>query len=76
MHLLETLCVPFKKAKASDETKEVPKMVLVFNRLCELIKFEVPVDSDPDGLITVEWEGARMEIANTFTAIAKQEAAE
>jgi len=72
--LLETLKVPFIKEKSSDETKEVPKMVLVFNGLCDLVMFEVPVESDSDGAITAEWENARMEIANTLTVIASQEA--
>lgn len=45
-------------------------MVLVFNGLCELIKYEVPLESDPEGSITSEWENARMEIANTLTTIA------
>lgn len=66
--------VPFVKEKSSDELAEVPKMILVFNGLCDLIKFEVPVDSDPEGLITTEWENARMEIANTFTIIGNQDA--
>ena len=51
-------------------------MVLVFDGLCELIKYEVPLESDPEGLITSEWENARMEIANTLTIIANQGAIE
>lgn len=49
-------------------------MILVFNGLCDLIKFEVPVDSDPEGLVTTDWENARMHIANTLTIIANQDA--
>lgn len=49
-------------------------MILVFNGLCDLVMFEVPVESESDGAITSEWEIARMEIANTFTVIASQEA--
>ena len=45
-------------------------MVLVFDGLCDLIKFEVPLENDPEGMITTEWENARMEIANTMTVIA------
>jgi len=75
-HLLEVLCVPFCKEKSSDEINEVPKMVLVFNGLCDLIKYEVPLEQDPEGLITTEWENARMEIANTLTVISNQGAVE
>lgn len=74
LKLLMAIRVPFVKEKSSDELAEVPKMILVFNGLCDLIKFEVPVDSDPEGLITTEWENARMEIANTFTIIGNQDA--
>ena len=71
---METICVPFLKEKSSDELNEVPKMILVFNGLCDLIKFEVQVDSDPEGLVTTDWENARMHIANTLTIIANQDA--
>ena len=64
------LSLPFCKEKSSDEINEVPKMVLVFDGLCDLIKFEVPLENDPEGMITTEWENARMEIANTMTVIA------
>lgn len=74
--MLEVLCVPFCKEKSSDEINEVPKMVLVFNGLCDLIKYEVPLEQDPEGLITTEWENARMEIANTLTVISNQGAVE
>ncbi len=71
---METICVPFLKEKSSDELTEVPKMILVFNGLCDLIKFEVPVESDPEGITTTDWENARMQIANTLTTIANQDA--
>jgi len=74
--LLETLREPFVKEKASDETKEVPKMVNLLNSLCDLLNFEIPMEKDPEGYITVEWENARMEIANTLTMIANFEALE
>lgn len=74
--LLTTLREPFAKEKASDESKEVPKLVAMLNSLCDLLNYEVPVDEDPDGSITTEWENARMEIANTLTAIANFEAAD
>lgn len=71
---METICVPFLKEKSSDELNEVPKMILVLNGLCDLIKFEVKEDSDPEGLITTDWENVRMQIANTLTIIANQDA--
>lgn len=73
LFLLETLCQPFSKEKSSDETKEVPKMVLVFNELCKLIQFEVQAEQDPEGQITCDWENARMTIADTLTTIARFE---
>lgn len=48
----------------------------MLNSLCDLLNYEVPVNEDPDGSITTEWENARMEIANTLTAIANFEAAD
>ena len=54
----------------------MPKLVLVCDGLCELIKFEVPLENDEDGSLTTEWENARMEIANTFTKIANEGALE
>jgi hypothetical protein len=68
--------VPFKKEKSSDETKEVPKMISVFNCLCDLITFEINPELDPEGTVAVEWEYTRTEIANTLTAIANQEASD
>lgn len=51
-------------------------MVLVFNCLCELIKFEINSEMDPEGAVAADWEFVRTEIANTLTAIANQEAAD
>ena len=69
-HLLEVLNIPFEKAKSSDELKEVSKIPGVLNALCDLIFFEINLDSDPQGSLTGDWECIRQEIANTFTNIA------
>lgn len=72
MSLLEVLNIPFQKRKSSDELKEVVKIPDVLNALCDLILYEVPLDSDPEGTLTGDWEFARQEIANTLTNIASQ----
>jgi uncharacterized lipoprotein len=76
IYLLEQLREPFVKEKASDETKEVPKLSTLLESLCDLLNFEISIEQDTDGTITTEWENARMEIANTLTAIARFEAVE
>lgn len=68
--LLEVLNIPFEKAKSSDELKEVNKIPGVLNSLCDLILFEINVESDPEGGLLGDWECTRQEIANTFTNIA------
>ena len=70
--LLEVLNIPFQKEKSGDELKQVHKIPDVLNALCDLILFEVSLDSDPEGSITADWEYARQEIANTLTNIASQ----
>jgi len=74
--LLDVLSIPFEKEKSSDELTEVKKMIYVLDGLCDLIMFEVPLEQDPEGTITSEWELARMEIANTLNRIASIEAEE
>jgi hypothetical protein len=76
IYLLDVLSIPFEKEKSSDELKEVKKMIYVLDGLCDLILFEVSLENDPEGIITSEWELARMEIANTLNRIASIEAEE
>jgi len=60
--------VPFKKEKASDELKEVPKMVQVFNGLCEVMTYsQVLFEENSDDPISADWSYVRMQIANTLT---------
>ena len=66
------LSIPFVKEKSSDELKEVPKVPLVLDSLCELIQFEVSLESDPEGQIIGDWEFARQEIANCLTTLASE----
>ena len=66
------LNIPFEKKKSSDENKQVPKIPLVLDALCDLIMFEVDIESDQDGVLTTDWEYCRQEIANTLTTIASQ----
>ena len=70
--LLEVLNIPFQKKRSSDELKQVQKIPDVLNALCDLINFEVNLESDPQGTIIAEWECTRQEIANTLTNIASQ----
>ena len=70
--LLEVLSIPFVKKKFSDENLQVIKMTLVLNSLCELIQYEVSLESDPDGTIIGDWEYARQEIANCLTTLASE----
>lgn len=44
----------------------------MLNALCDLILYEIPLDCDPEGTLTADWEFARQEIANTLTNIASQ----
>jgi len=57
--LLEVINIPFQLAKSSDELKEVQKMPEVLNSLCDLVLFEVELESDPEGNLTADWETAR-----------------
>ena len=66
------LSIPFTKKKSSDELKEVPKVPLVLDSLCDLIQFEVSLEADPDGSVIGDWEFARQEIANCLTTMASQ----
>ena len=70
--LLEVLSIPFVKKKFSDENLQVIKMTLVLNSLCDLIQYEVSLESDPDGTIIGDWEYARQEIANCLTTLASE----
>ena len=47
-------------------------MPLVLNSLCDLICYEVSLESDPDGQIIGDWEYARQEIANCLTTLASE----
>ena len=47
--LIEVLNIPFQKEKSSDELKQVAKIPDVLNALCDLILFEINIDTDPTG---------------------------
>ena len=48
LQLLEVLKVPFEKEKASDENKQVPNLPLLFNAMCEVLRYEIPRDANVD----------------------------
>ena len=66
------LSIPFVKKKFSDENLQVIKMTLVLNSLCDLIQYEVSLESDPEGAIIGDWDYARQEIANCLTTLASE----
>ena len=68
--LLEVLKVPFEKEKASDESKQVPNMPILFNALCPLIRYEIPSESDEDIAIVQKYDKICVEVANVVTAVA------
>lgn len=57
--LLEVLNIPFQKKRSSDELTIRAKIPNVLNALCDLILYEIDVESDPEGTLTTDWEYTR-----------------
>jgi len=72
--LLEVLNLPFerRKNKSKDVTFIEELLPELLNSLCDLILFDIPMESDSTGNLLSDWEYARQEIANTLTNIASQ----
>ena len=63
LNFIDLLKVPFKKEKSSDENSHVPRLPMLFNSLCPLMKFECPNDS-------VNYDNLTGAIANLITEFA------
>jgi len=54
--ILGVLKIPFQKKVASDQIVQVQNIPLVLNALCQLLKFEMPMESDDDVPVITQYE--------------------
>jgi hypothetical protein len=66
--------MPIIKEKSSDETKQVPNLPIVFNALCPMLRYNIPIEETAEdvdlGQVVAEFEKVCEEIANTISMIA------
>lgn len=76
MSILEVLKIPIFKEKSSDETKQVPNLPLLFNSLCQLLRYNIPISEADEGQemleVYQEYDKICESIANTISSIASQ----
>jgi hypothetical protein len=68
--------MPIMKEKSSDETKQVPNLPVVFNALCPMLRYNIPIEETAEdfdlGQVVAEFEKVCEEIANTISMVASQ----
>ncbi len=68
------LKIPITKEKSSDETKHVPNMPVLFNSLCQLLRYSIPlVETENEGELAAifqEYEKVCEGVATTISSIA------
>ena len=71
---MDVLKVPLIKEKSSDETKHVPNMPVLFNSLCQLLRYNIPLNEMEDeselAAIFQEFEKVCEGVATTISSIA------
>lgn len=64
--------VPFEKEKSSDENKQVPNLPILFNSLCNYLRYDLAQTNaiDNDFKSVIQYDVLCTEISNTISAIA------
>jgi hypothetical protein len=74
LSLLDVLKIPITKEKSSDETKHVPNMPVLFNSLCQLLRYSIPIVETENeaelAAIFQEYEKVCEGVATTISSIA------